>query len=1108
MFKTPLIKLASLGLLMVGAQASGGDGSCDTTGQPHNSGASMNIVMLENFLSAVSGATALQGDGSEYGLISCLSAACEVIAETQSGMVVGRSPIGGESGNVGLTVYGYNAGDAGLAADEEINFHLVDDTGTLFDIGLSSPISYTTNGLAPVSDTSPDLVLNCQPATGDSSTPDTTVSFTATLPAGTASARLHSDALGWDLNHADGVASDNGDGTWTATIPAPWGANANYKWVADGVEENLKDDVDAGYCANDGLNSGDWGANRVYSGSGDVTGAVFGECSDTPAPDTTVSFTATLPAGTASARLHSDALGWDLNHADGVASDNGDGTWTATIPAPWGANANYKWVADGVEENLKDDVDAGYCANDGLNSGDWGANRVYSGSGDVTGAVFGECSDTPAAADSGGTDPVDIQGCMTNTAFGYNPLATTPDDPTSCVTVEAPAGTAPAGTAVFALDTVNKNANWGQATAYADDNGVQVYNDFNYQGITFGALNVLGDASVHIDYNIHDLGGGTEVRLFLVSNGNEFGIALSNVGSGWQSDDIALSAFADGVDLTQVDQIKLALTDSAGATKEGGAVAVANIVFKAPADVDCTGSWGACKSDCSRDFTQTVAQSGNGAECPAEPAPACPPGDGACPAADVDCTGSWGACKSDCSRDFTQTVAQSGNGAECPAEPAPACPPGEGACPVDGCTDEEANNYNAAATQDDGTCDVPSGGNAKKKNQGKNKAKNKLIAAGLDGTLVDNIGDLAITDGKRGIGDIMREITAVGHEVRKSVIRAALAEGNEVSFDLADDANIPTSIKTELGAKSILKVVAKQGKTRNAAKKDALLGATNGGAICGGDDVDVYIEDVPAGEMVEVVFEAVGDVSIKCWDDTRPLSHMTLTSEDPPTAEVRCWDVDQWASVTEVNQDESYVCQGFTSYMLSDGIPADVDTDGDGVTDGFDAFPNNPSETADSDGDGVGDQSDAFPNDATETVDSDGDGTGDNADTDDDGDGVADAEDAFPNNPSETADSDNDGVGDNADTDDDNDGVADNDEAEGCSLLADCDDDGANDNADVNPNVASVQTCAEQEDYWLDAGCACGGGAGGENDPGSTAWCTAQKGLWTAAECDDQCSAP
>ena len=95
------------------------------------------------------------------------------------------------------------------------------------------------------------------------------------------------------------------------------------------------------------------------------------------------------------------------------------------------------------------------------------------------------------------------------------------------------------------------------------------------------------------------------------------------------------------------------------------------------------------------------------------------------------------------------------------------------------------------------------------------------------------------------------------------------------------------------------------------------------------------------------------------------------------------------------------------------------------------------------------------------------------------------------------AGADDDGVGDNAD-----------DFPDDATETADADNDGVGDNADVNPNVASVQTCAEQEDYWLDAGCACGGGAGGENDPGSTAWCTAQKGLWTAAECDDQCSAP
>jgi len=42
-----------------------------------------------------------------------------------------------------------------------------------------------------------------------------------------------------------------------------------------------------------------------------------------------------------------------------------------------------------------------------------------------------------------------------------------------------------------------------------------------------------------------------------------------------------------------------------------------------------------------------------------------------------------------------------------------------------------------------------------------------------------------------------------------------------------------------------------------------------------------------------------------------------------------------------------------------------VDTDGDGVIDSLDAFPNDPLEWTDTDGDGVGDNSDPFPNDST-----------------------------------------------------------------------------------------------------------------------------------------------
>ena len=102
---------------------------------------------------------------------------------------------------------------------------------------------------------------------------------------------------------------------------------------------------------------------------------------------------------------------------------------------------------------------------------------------------------------------------------------------------------------------------------------------------------------------------------------------------------------------------------------------------------------------------------------------------------------------------------------------------------------------------------------------------------------------------------------------------------------------------------------------------------------------------------------------------------------------------------------------------------ATTDSDGDGVPDDQDAFPNDATETTDSDGDGVGDNSDAFPNDATEATDSDSDGVGDNSDQceetpagelvdgdgcaaselDDDGDGVFNNADQCANTPAGTA---------------------------------------------------------------------------------------------------------
>jgi len=72
---------------------------------------------------------------------------------------------------------------------------------------------------------------------------------------------------------------------------------------------------------------------------------------------------------------------------------------------------------------------------------------------------------------------------------------------------------------------------------------------------------------------------------------------------------------------------------------------------------------------------------------------------------------------------------------------------------------------------------------------------------------------------------------------------------------------------------------------------------------------------------------------------------------------------------------------------------------------------------------------------------------------DSDGDGVPDVDDAFPNDPTEQSDNDMDGIGDNADTDDDNDGLRDDLELilGTDPNLADTDNDGINDDIDPDP---------------------------------------------------------
>jgi hypothetical protein len=108
------------------------------------------------------------------------------------------------------------------------------------------------------------------------------------------------------------------------------------------------------------------------------------------------------------------------------------------------------------------------------------------------------------------------------------------------------------------------------------------------------------------------------------------------------------------------------------------------------------------------------------------------------------------------------------------------------------------------------------------------------------------------------------------------------------------------------------------------------------------------------------------------------------------TWRVRVCDSADW--IAAENRSQSY----WQPFAMASSL-VDTDSDGDGVFDGQDLFPMDPTEWADSDGDGMGDNADVFPTDPTEWADSDGDGIGDNTDH-------------FPLDPLWWADSDGDGM--------------------------------------------------------------------------------------------------
>ena len=237
------------------------------------------------------------------------------------------------------------------------------------------------------------------------------------------------------------------------------------------------------------------------------------------------------------------------------------------------------------------------------------------------------------------------------------------------------------------------------------------------------------------------------------------------------------------------------------------------------------------------------------------------------------------------------------------------------------------------------------------------------------------------------------------------------------------------------------------------------------------------IEDMTTPEALVNEAKAINDV-VK---DT-PIGSIVIDdpSDQLPPVQVINTDTDGDGIIDELDAFPEDSTEWYDTDKDGLGNNSDLDDDGDGVEDEKDVFPLDSKESVDTDKDDIGNNSDLDDdNDGLSDIeesklgtnplitDTDGDGFGDKEDafpldpeenTDTDKDGVGDNEDAFPEDPNESLDSDNDGIGNNADLDDDNDGAVDEEDAFPLDPLesVDTDNDGIGNNADTDDDGDGV----------------------------------------------------
>jgi hypothetical protein len=295
------------------------------------------------------------------------------------------------------------------------------------------------------------------------------------------------------------LMTDNGSDVWSVTVDVNANSTTLYKFRNQPSYGTWDGFEDANTLVAGGCNAGEYNDRSVDTAEADIVLPVvaYGSCTAEPyvsaAP--AVSFTVTAE-GASEVKFHSSGLSWNLDDAV-LAVANGDGTWTATIDPGFSVGVEYKWIVDGVEEDLSTAFRAGECDNDNVAAySDTWFNRTWAAdAGDVTGDIAGACSGSDT---SGGTDPVDPGPQQIVTANGSGMV-----DGSASVTIT--------------YDVSDNNANLtGLGLRVHYDSSILTYSDFADQFAT----GLITSASDTLDANDED--GNSDTDRYVAVNWASF----------------------------------------------------------------------------------------------------------------------------------------------------------------------------------------------------------------------------------------------------------------------------------------------------------------------------------------------------------------------------------------------------------------------------------------------------------------------------------------------------------------------------------------------------------------------------------------------------------